>query len=78
MTPADPLPPATPTATIARRVADGMPYALGFLAVALLLVMLAGLSIWQERIRQRERAVAVLPSGAMSKVLPTCTSVGSK
>ena len=35
-----------------------MPYALGFLAVAVLLVMLAAVSIWQERVRQYERAAA--------------------
>jgi len=41
-----------------RRLTDWTPYALGFLAVAVLLVMLAGLSIWEERERQRERAAA--------------------
>ncbi|MBC7727758.1 MAG: PAS domain S-box protein, partial [Microbacteriaceae bacterium] len=35
-----------------------MPFALGFLAVAVLLVMLASVSIWQERVRQHERAAA--------------------
>ena len=41
-----------------------MPYALGFLAVAVLLVLLAGVSIWQERIRQHERAAAGTQNGA--------------
>ena len=38
--------------------ADWASHALLVLAVALLLVMLAAVSIWQERVRQRERAVA--------------------
>ncbi len=38
--------------------ADWAPHALSLLAVALLLVLLAAVSIWQERVRQRERAVA--------------------
>ena len=58
MTPAHPPPPAAPPLAIARRLADGMPYVLGFLVVAVLLVMLASVSIWQERVRQHERAVA--------------------
>lgn len=56
MTPADPPPPAPEP--IARRMVDGMPYALAFGAAALLLVMLASVSIWQERVRQHERAAA--------------------
>ena len=58
MTPRNPPLLADPTLAIARRMADGMPYALGFLAVAVLLVLLAGVSIWQERTRQHERAAA--------------------
>jgi diguanylate cyclase (GGDEF)-like protein/PAS domain S-box-containing protein len=38
--------------------ADWAPHAPLLLAVALLLVLLASVSIWQERVRQRERAVA--------------------
>ncbi|MES2715885.1 MAG: diguanylate cyclase [Pseudomonadota bacterium] len=38
--------------------ADWAPHAASLLAVALLLVLLAAVSIWQERARQRERAVA--------------------
>ena len=41
-----------------RRPLDWAPHALPVLTVALLLVLLAGVSIWQERVRQRERAVA--------------------
>ena len=40
------------------RRADWAPHALLVLVVALLLVLLASVSIWQERVRQRERAVA--------------------
>jgi len=42
----------------ARRLTDWTPYALGFLGMAVLVVLLAALSIWEERVRQRERAVA--------------------
>lgn len=49
------MPTNSPTA---RRLADWTPYATGFLGVAVLLVALAALAIWQERGRQRERAVA--------------------
>ena len=58
MTPADPSPPVPLTTAMAKHLAQGMPYALGFGAVAVLVVMLAGVSIWQERVRQHERAVA--------------------
>lgn len=58
MTTADPPPPAPSTTAFTRRLADGMPYALGFGVVALLVLLLAGVSIWQERLRQHERAVA--------------------
>jgi diguanylate cyclase (GGDEF)-like protein/PAS domain S-box-containing protein len=40
------------------RRADWAPHAVLMLTVALLLVLLAAVSIWQERVRQRERAVA--------------------
>ena len=46
----------------ARRTADGLPHALGLLAaallLALLLALLVGLSAWQERSRQHQRAAA--------------------
>lgn len=48
-----------PADTHRRPHADWAPHALPMLAVALLLVLLAGVSIWQERVRQRERAVAL-------------------
>ena len=49
------MPTTTPAA---RRLADWTPYATGFLAVAVLLVALAGVSIWQERGRHRALALA--------------------
>ena len=58
MTSAAPSPPGSPNTALARRLADGMPYVLGFGAVLLLVVMLAGVSIWQERVREHERAAA--------------------
>ena len=58
MAPAAAPPPGLPTTTLARRLADGMPYGLGFGAVVVLVVLLAGVSIWQERVRQHERAAA--------------------
>lgn len=41
-----------------RRPRDWLPYAIAVLVLGLLLVLLAAVSIWQERLRQRERAVA--------------------
>ena len=59
------MPPAPPPSTTAltgqamrRPLADWVPHALLLLAVASLLLVLAAVSIWQERVRQRERAVA--------------------
>jgi diguanylate cyclase (GGDEF)-like protein/PAS domain S-box-containing protein len=49
---------APPRQAPARGPADWAPLALPLLAVALLLVLLAAVSIWEERVRQRERAVA--------------------
>jgi diguanylate cyclase (GGDEF)-like protein/PAS domain S-box-containing protein len=49
---------AAPAVALNRRATHWVPFATGFLAVAVLVVLLAGLSIWQERDRQRERAVA--------------------
>ena len=46
------------TALTPRSRSDWGRHALLMLAVALLLVLLAAVSIWQERVRQRERAVA--------------------
>ncbi len=58
MTPAPQPPPGSPTTALAGRLAAGMPYVLGFAAVAVLVVLLAAVSIWQERVRQHERAAA--------------------
>jgi diguanylate cyclase (GGDEF)-like protein/PAS domain S-box-containing protein len=59
------MPPPAPATTppqpgTARRGwhADWAPHALLLLTVALLLVLLAAVSIWQERVRQRDRAAA--------------------
>ncbi|HSI48635.1 MAG TPA: diguanylate cyclase [Ideonella sp.] len=41
-----------------RRLSDWLPYAIVAALVAVLLMALAGVSIWQERVRQRERAAA--------------------
>ena len=51
-----PDPPPSPLP--ARRLADGLPHALGLLVVALLLALLVALSIWQARTRGHERAAA--------------------
>ena len=52
--PSDP-PPTTP---VARRTNHWLPHALGLLAVALLLLLLVALSLWQERTRQHQQAGA--------------------
>ncbi|GAA0765883.1 diguanylate cyclase [Ideonella azotifigens] len=41
-----------------RRLSDWLPYAIVAVLVVMLLMALAGVSIWQERVRQRERAAA--------------------
>ena len=52
--PSDP----TPNTPVARRSAHWLPHALSLLAVALLLLLLVALSLWQERTRQHQQAGA--------------------
>ena len=51
-------PDPSPSPPPARRPPDWLPHALGLLALALLLALLVGLSVWQERSRQHQHVAA--------------------